>query len=252
MIYTRSSFIYDIQITSSNYNLDFLEGSTKYAAKLIPGKYTLATIVKEVSKALSNAGLLDYSVSIDRTTRKITISAPSEFTLLVNGDHAGASCLSVLGITSNKVGAIIEGDLAIGKEYRPQSYLQDWVSPEDWLEYISASRNESSGGVAELVALGEKKLCQFNIEFITNRPMGGVLETNPQGVEQAREFCRYVGTIGAFDFLPDRNDPAKFYTLIVEKTGHSSLGAGFRLYEMSKTAFNDIYETKTITCRVIE
>ena len=252
MIYTRSSFIYDIQITSENYHLDFLEGATKYAAKLLPGKYTLATITKEVARALNQAGMGNYTAAIDRATRKMLINSSVSFTMLTNGDHSGSSCLPVLGITSNKTGAIIESDLAIGVEYRPQRHLQDYVSPEDWEEYSNVSTNETPGGIVEIVSLGIKNLCQFNIDYITNRPAGGTIENNPQAVEEARAFLRYIGSKAPFDFLPDRDNPNFFYTLITEKLSHASNGTGFRLYEMSKTAANDIYETKIITCRVIK
>lgn len=252
MIYTRSSFIYDIQITSENYHLDFLEGATKYAAKLLPGKYTLATIAKEAARALNQAGMGNYSATVDRATRKLLLSSSVEVTLLTNGDHVGSSCLPVLGITSNKTGTIIESDQAIGVEYRPQKHLQDYVSPDDWEEYIQVSENSTPGGIVEIISLGTKNLCQFNIEFITNRPMGHHIESNPQAVEEARAFLKYIGSKAPFDFLPNRDDSTKFYTLITEKLSHASNGTGFRLYEMSKTAANDIYETKTITCRVIK
>lgn len=253
MIETKSEIIYGIEITSENRYLDFKEGATSFSAELNPGRYTLATIARAVSTALNNAGLFSYSCSIDRATRKLTISASGSFQLIAaNPPHSG-NAANMIGFTADKTGFNVTSDVGLGKIYTPPRYLQDYEDPENNLAAISESLNESANGTVEVFSLGEKKICEFNIDYITdNASAYSFLENIPGMIAKTRDLLTYLSKKGPVDFLPDKTKPEEFYTLIMEKNAFNSKGTGFRLFEMSGLGHIKMWETKTMTFRVVE
>lgn len=254
MIETKSFFVYGIVITSANRYVDFKEGAQAYSVELLPGRYTLSTIARELSRALNSMGLLSYACTINRTTRKITVKASGAFQFVVDGaPHAGSSAFPMLGFTSSKEGTSIESDLGIGKVYTPPRYLQDFSHPDHNLSAISESLNESGDGTTEIFSLGEKRLCEFNIDYITDNAANYDFIENESGmVAKTTDFLAYMTKKGPFDFIPDRANPSFFWTLVIEKNTYNAKGTGFRLFEMSGLGHIKMWETKLMTFRVVE
>lgn len=253
MIETKSKIIYGIEITSENRHLDFIEGSTSYSAELRPGRYTLNTIAREVATALNAAGLFSYSCSVDRATRKLTISASGRFQLIaVNPPHSGNAAI-MIGFVANKTGFNIVSDNGLGKVYTPPRYLQDYEDPENNLAAISESVNESADGSVEVFSLGEKRICEFNIDYITdNAAAYDFLENTSGMIAKTRDLLTYLSKKGPIDFIPDKTSPEIFYTLIMDKNAYNAKGTGFRLFEMQGLGHIKMWETKTMTFRVVD
>ena len=253
-IKTKSYFVYGITITSDNRYIDFLEGTTALSAELIPARYTLTTLARELTRALNSAGEFSYSCSIDRTTRKITVHGSGTFTFPVTtAPHLGSSAFPVAGFTQNKTGTALTSDVGIGLVYYPPRYLQDYLDPQDCISSISESVNESGDGTVEVFSLGEKNQCEFNIDYITNDALkySSFLEPVENMIEKTRDFLSFLIKKGPIDFIPDRSSPDFYYTLILEKNAFSSKGTGFRLYKMSGVSHLGLCETKTMTFRVV-
>lgn len=253
MIKTKSQIIYGIEITSANRYIDWKEGATSYSAELPPGRYVLTTIARKLQETLNSKGLLTYTCSIDRAQRKITINASGSFELLVvNPPHSG-NVAAMLGFTANKTGTSAISDIGLGTVYTPPRYLQDYTSPDDNCSAISESVNESANGTVEVFSLGEKRLCEFNIDYITdNAGAYDFLENEPGMKQKTRDLLAYLAKKGPVDFIPDKTKPEEFYTLIMDKNAFNSKGTGFRLSEMNGLGHIDIWETKLITFRVVD
>lgn len=253
MIETKSEIIYGIEITSENRYLDFKEGEISCSAELRPGRYVLSTIAKEVSNALNSSGSFNYSCSVDRATRKLTISSDGSFQLIaVNPPHSG-NAFSVIGFTANKTGTSVTSDVGLGKVYTPPRYLQDYVSPDDNLSAISESVNRSADGSVEVFSLGEERICEFNIDYITNNAAAYNWLENISGMkEKTIDLMTYLSKKGPVDFIPDKTNPEEFYTLIMEKNAFNSKGTGFRLFEMAGLKHIGMWETKVVNFRVVD
>ena len=100
-IETRSEFIFGHIITTNNRNIPFDEGGPELNAQLNVGTYSLTDYVVEVARAMNVVGGQTYTVSVDRATGFITISAPGTFSLLfATGATIGTGNVSLLGFAA--------------------------------------------------------------------------------------------------------------------------------------------------------
>ena len=97
MLSTMSKWYYGHYIDTTNRNLPFNDGTDKVAI-LNVGDYTLTEFVTETSRALNAASSLTFTVSVDRSTRLITIAAGSTFELQTTSG-ASANVFSLLGFS---------------------------------------------------------------------------------------------------------------------------------------------------------
>jgi hypothetical protein len=84
MIQTLSQFYYGHEVGFDNRYLNFSEnGGDELTAEIDPGSYSLTDFCSAVAAALNSASeLYDYTVTVDRSTRIITISADGDFEIL--------------------------------------------------------------------------------------------------------------------------------------------------------------------------
>ena len=82
-ITTYSGFTYGHEISSSNEFINFDDGAGEVSEQIEIGSYTLNDFLDKVLEAFNSGGTQEYSGTIDRLTRKITVSAASNFSLLV-------------------------------------------------------------------------------------------------------------------------------------------------------------------------
>jgi len=262
MIDTRSQFYYGYRINAQPQNgfLNINEGSGEITIEIPVGTYTLSTIVQSLRNALLTQGTLEYSVTVDRETRKITISATSNFDLLTNtGSNVGSSAWSLLGFdtSADKTGAMsYTSDFASGDIFCPQFFLQSYVDPSDFQGKQQSSKNVASNGTTvEVVNFGVAKFIEMDIKFITSRTdiSDGInILHNPTGLEDARRFLQDITEITEFEFIPDENNPGTFFRCILESTPSFPDGTGYRLRELFNQNLRDVYETGILRMRVID
>ena len=118
-----STFYYGHEITSDNNKIDFEEGFGELVAEINVGTYSLTDFVIAVQDALNSAGSNIYFVTLNRTTRQITITANNPFDLLITtGDHTGTSSFPLMGFTGPDLTGqtVYVSNGPSGSEYRPQ------------------------------------------------------------------------------------------------------------------------------------
>lgn len=254
MINTRSSFYYGHSITDNNNTFSFEESGVEKVATLTVGEYTLTSFATAVTAAMTTAGAQEYSVSIDRSGRLITIYAPSAFSLLVStGSNRGA--FSLMGFTgSDRTGTdAYQGDSASGSEYRPQFWLQNYISTDHYKEAVSASINESGSGDIQVISYGTRQFMECNIKFATNIDQGdsAPIETNLSGVDDLVDFMDNITGKTKFEFMADRDTPSDYESFLLESTPSDKNGIGYRLRELYGMKLPYYFETGTLKFRKI-
>lgn len=255
-IMTYSKFWYGLEIDTNNIYFDFDEGAGENTAILTSGLYSPEQLALELETQLNNVALtLEFSVTVNRFTRKLVISADGAFDILANtGTHAASGAYSVLGLEfTDKTGASsYTSDNAIGTVYSPQFNLLDYQDPEANQYAVDGIINETGTGRLEVVRYGVKKIMTCTIEFITNNHLASdsYIRTNHRGYEDALLFMQYLVRKGAIEFEIDSEDPDTFIGLILEKTIVDQNGLGFKINEIpDKLGF---YTTGLLTFRVLE
>ena len=259
MIKTKSAFIYGFVVDAESTLLNFDEGSIELTAELNPGSYTLTTLGSEIARAFNAAGALEYSVTIDRTNRKYTITAPSNFTLLCNtGSNIGLDGWGVIGFdtATDKTGAATyEAENSVGTYFTPQYLLQDYVPFDNWQGFASSKVNESASGITEVYSLGTRSFAEFNITNQNNGLAGGdvnsYFEFDANGVDNLRSFMEFAITKGPMEFIPDRDDINTFDTMLLEQLKGSKDGTQFKLKEMFNKNRAGWFETGKLKFRKI-
>lgn len=234
---TYSKFYYGFKIDEYSELFSLKDSAEAKAAKLSHGTYTFSELVLELQRALNAVGSQVYTVTADRATRRVTISAAEPFELLgLTGPGEFASAYPIFGFRTDidLVGSnSYTGDFGAGKEYIPQCYLQSYVSPENNKRPIDAVKKKTATGVVESVRFGEERLMECEMLFITNipQPSGSIIRSNLEAVEQANDFLSYATTLAEVEFMPDENDPENFQVLVLESTEYDSNGMGYKLRE---------------------
>jgi len=261
MIDTYSAFYYGYKINAQPFTgyLNIDEGAGELEIQLPVGSYTLTTLVDALRNALLTQATLDYEVTVDRVTRKITISAPATFDLLTNtGSQVGSSAWELLGFdtTADQTGlSSYTSQNSSGKRYLPQFPLQSYVPFEDFQSANQAKKNVAADGTTvEVIRFGLARFIEFDIKFITSRndiADGIYIKKNSRGLEDAREFLQDITNLSNFEFMPDRDNPGEFSRVIVESMPEFGDGTGYKLKELFNENLRDVYETGIIKLRVI-
>lgn len=251
---TRTQFFYGFSVDSSNNKLDFDEGAGEITATITIGDYSLSEFVIELQQQLNANGTQSYSVSVDRSTRFITISASSNFSLLItSGTNASTSVYSTAGFT----GADLSGSnsytgAAVGSVYTPQFYLDKYLPSTDNRKRTISTRKESASGKVEVVSWGETSEVRFNITLITNIDQGAnsdAITTDLNGVQNARDFLDFITDIKPIEFMEDASNPSVFEKLILLSTPESSDGVNYELKELFNRGLPEYFETGRLTFR---
>ena len=255
-IQTKSMFYYVDPVDLTNLNLDLDDNAVEVTAEVDVGSYAPTELMTAVQEAMNLVGIQEYTVSFDRTTRLVTISAAGNFDLLFgSGSNASTSIASLLGFPAvDQTGTnSYTGTTAIGTAYRPQFPLQDYVDFEDFQNNVGASVNESGSGKVEVVTFGLIEFAQFNIRYITNRsrPKDNILENNSSAVEEARDFLRFIITKSNLEFMKDRDTPSTFFTVLLESTRLSRDGVGYRLRELTNQNLDGYFDTGRLLFRKV-
>lgn len=254
MIQTLSKFYYGHTVTSENQYIDFKEGvGPQLTAVIDIGEYSLTDYLTAVALAMNTAGALTYTVSINRSTRIITISSTSAFTLLAGtGTNLGRGAWLLLGFSGDTSSATSHtASTASGSEWIPQFMGQDFVDFEDQQEAIDGVVRQSTSGKVEAVKFGNKKIMDVNFKFITDIVQGpsSPIENQNSGVLNARTFLEYATTKADLEFIPNRNNTSIFTKCILDSTSESKDGIGFKLKELYGQGLVGYYETGLLKFR---
>jgi len=252
-----SQFFYGVEITSENNLVDFTEASVAKQATLAIGAYSFTDLATELARALNAAGDYDYTVTTNRTNRTFTVATEGSETfelLAVTGVGVGATGLPTCGFTADKTGANTYTGSAVGTLYRPQFALQSYVSSEDLRRAADATVNKSASGRVEIFSFGLEKFVEFNIRYATDipQPADHPIENSATAIADLRAFMRHLTSKFPVEFMPDRDAPNTFETLILEKTPEDSKGVGYRLRELYGESLPGYFETGVLQLRVIE
>ena len=254
-VHTFSKFFYNFVVDASNYYLPFNEGIGEIVGDVRAGSYAPSVGLSRVATAMNNAGTQTYTVTLDRLTRKVTISSVAVFTLPVLTTTVLNNAFALLGFTgANRTGSnIYTGNLPIASEYVPQFKLQDYMPTATNQKSIDPTVRKTADGQIEVVRFGTERMLELSIKYATNKPMDGVvIRNNPTGVEDLVAFMEHVITKAAVEFMPDMLSPNDFQILIIEKTADSKDGMAYSLDEQYKKNLPDIYESGKLTFRLVE
>jgi hypothetical protein len=230
-VFTKSQWFYGHTVTIDNRSIDFSRDAVDYTGFINVGSYTLTDFAQAVARAMNSVDEdNNYQVSVDRTTRQLTITGADEFELLVTtGVSVLTSAFPLIGFTANQTGASSYQGGASGKVFIPQLRIQSYTPFE--LDQIAADSviNESASGRIEAVSFGKNRFMTCNIRYQTNKPTGFTEGTN--GINELREFLEYATTKADLEFMPNTAAPNTFFKCVLESTARSSAGTGFRLEE---------------------
>ena len=253
-IKTLSRFYFGTAISSTNRSLDFSEGGPELQATLKVGSYSATEYAAEWQRALREAGSQNYVVSFNRTTQKLTVSAPLSFELLRGtGTRIGSGpwAMSGFGTGADLTGANTYTATNIcGERYDPQYILADFVSDEDSVVKESATVNTTPAGLVQQVSFGESFRVEMNIRVITDilgLKNANFIE-NANGISDARNFIAYLLTKGRVEFMRDKDTPTEYIKCFLESTKEDKEGRRFVLKNMGVP---DFYETGVLVFRKV-
>lgn len=252
---TFSKFYFDFQVNIDQLYISFNEGSGEILAPVDVGNYSITNGISKVQSAMTDNGTQAYTVSFDRSTRLVTISAASNFSLLVSSSTVTTTLFQVLGFTgSDRTGASsYTGNLPCGSQYLPQFVLQDYIAKEHYVKSVDATIKKTATGQVEVVRFGTEAFIQANIKYATNKRMdNGVIKNNPSGVEDLAAFMSFAIQKQPMELMLDASTPATFIDVILEKTPADSNGTGFQLKELYDKNLPGFFETGVLLFRVME
>lgn len=257
-ITTKSQFYYGHTITTLNRAIDFDEGGPELQANIAIGTYTLSDFLTAVKAALDGAGAQEYTVTVDRTTGQMTISAPGNFTLrTLTGTRSGTSAFTLMGFdtAADKTGTnSYQGENRSGSAYETQAIVNDYIAADDFQLKENSDTSVTATGIKQTASFGDGKRIQMNIRLITDKTLQNRacdpqnITNNPTGVQDARDLLTYLIGQGRAEFMPDKDTPNVYESVILEKTPQSGDGTAFQLQQMEAFGF---LETGTILFRVI-
>ncbi len=259
MINTYSSFLYDFTIDETNKYLDFIEGAgSEITATLETGDFTLEDLAQNIEDAMNEVGGLTYTVTVNRTTRILTIAVTTSTMdlLAATGTNAANGVWGTIGFALSDSGSVTSkaGSTAIGTMYYPQYLLQGYVGEADLRMLRDSTVNKTASGLVKVHSFGTDRFFEFDIKFATNiyQPSGGPIVNNQTGVEDLQAFMQFAITKKYFEFMPDKNTPSTYYRCVLESTPSESKGTGYKLQEQFTRNLIGYYETGVIKLRIIE
>lgn len=241
-ILTLSKFYYGHLVNSTNKSLDFNEGGSELQASLKVGAYSLTEYGAEIQRAMRAVGSQNYVVALDRVTRKFTISAPSNFTLLAStGSRIGTGCWSLLGATAtNKTGTnTYTLENGSGSVYSPQYYIFDYLAEADNIVLEDATVDATPLGIAQVSKFGDGARITMNIRLISNLLTIKNTGFIPSATGKA-DFMTFMTNLmnkGRVEFMPDVGTTSQFTKCYLESTKDDKEARRFALKQMTMDVF---------------
>lgn len=255
-VQTRSKFYYVAPVTLDNLFMDFSEGGANIPAEIAIGAKSPQDLLDAVSVALNEYGGQDYTVTFNRVTNRVTISATSNFELnVLSGPNSANNIYSVLGFAADKSGSnSYESDETYANEYRPQFWLQSYLDPGKWTEAVRSTVNEAADGTVETFSFGKRSFYQMNITFITDYDQGNdsPIETDLSAIANAETFLQFIIDKTNIEFMPDRDDPDTFDKVFLNSAPNQKDGLGYKLKQLNNKGLDGYYETGALVFRKVD
>lgn len=251
-ITTRSAFFYGTTVTQFNRSIDFDEGAGEIQATLDIGDYSYTEYIQAIALAMTLAGGQPYVATPDRATGKWTISAASNFSLLVStGSRVATSVWGMAGFTgSDKTGAnSYLSQESAGSIYETQHPVDNYLAPDENIHKEQATLNQTASGVTQIISFDDSSRIRMNIRLITNNLnlKNTPFYSNASGIQDAKDFMTYLLTKSRVEFMPDTDTKTTFHTCLLESTKQDRSGLIFEFENMSP----DILQTGLLTFRKV-
>lgn len=253
-ITTLSQFFYGTTVTISNRSIDFDEGGSELRATLRVGVYSASEYAAEVQRAMREAGTQAYLTAFNRTTGRLSISAPSNFTLRrATGTRIGTSAWVMMGFglginLTGSNGYMSAGQM--GSRYRCQYPVSEYTDPTHNIIKENSNVNSTPVGIVQQVSFGDGIRITMNIRLITNRT--GLKTTpffeNATGITDFMTFIKFAMTKGRVEFMPDVASPGSFQKCYLESTKDDKDARRFVLKNMKDPEY---YESGELTFRKV-
>ena len=256
MIYNHSQFYYDFDVTADNLHLPFDEGSGEVVAVVTQDSYAPTKGLFATASAMNNIGAQAYSVTLDRLTRLVTISAAANFDLPVQTTGITNNIFALLGFTgSDRTGGnSYTGTLPVAKVYNTQFKVQSYIPSSIQKKSIDPTVRKAADGTVEVVRFGVESFVQIDLKYITSQAKhmdGKHIRYNSTGLEDAITLMDFLTTKAQVEFMADETDPNTFQYLILESTRADRKGMGYTLKELYTRNLPDVYETGLLKFRTV-
>ena len=253
---THSLFYYGHKVDDTNNMINFKEGAgPEKTAELPVGAYSLTKYLEIVVAALNAASSLDWSGSVDRSTRLVTLISSGTASLLWgSGANSASTPALLLGYTQTDMVNLTSfvAPNPTGYSYSPQFPLQDYKGKDKNKKLVNAVVSKSAtGDSVSIQSFGVDRFMKCNIKFITNNPTDGVLRNNTSAVEEAIAFMDYAVEKNPMEFMEDENDPDTFDKVYLENTSMSQDGTSYELMEYVDRNLPEFYESGSLTFKII-
>lgn len=253
----RSVFYYGHKIDENNNLINFADspGGMEKTAEVPVGSYTFTKFLDVIVAALNASSALDWTYTIDRATRIVEFNSSAAADLLFGtGTNALNSPASLLGFPATDIlnDTSFVGSSASGSEWLPQFPLQDYRPKDKNKKLINAVVTKSaSGDNVSVQSFGTDRFIKFNAKWITNQPTEGLLQNNPQAIEEAEAFMDYAVEKNPIEFMENEDDRETFDKVYLESTPKDSDGTGHELTEYVDRNLPEYFETGLLTFKVI-
>lgn len=244
-ITTLSRFFYGHTVTSANRSIDFSEdGSTELQATLAVGSYSATEYAAEWQRALRAAGTKAYTVTLNRTTRKLTVTSPSgTFELwAASGSRAGTGAWETAGFdtATDKTGSLAyTGEDGSGRQYDPQMVVDQYLSFDHSKVKEQGTVNETPAGITQVIHYGDGSRAEMVIRPITDLNLQNTsFVYSATGVADFLDFIAYCQTKGRLEFMPDKTSPASFTKCVLESTEQDRNGMKFELKNLARNIYS--------------
>lgn len=245
----KSLFVYKLQVTTLNQNLDFKNASlgTTLTAVIPLGFYSPTSLALAIALAMQTQDSTNiYSVSVTRnimggTQNRVTIATNGSFLSLLfgTGPNAITSICTLIGFNpSDYTGATSY----IGSQTTGSSFMPSYLG----YNYLDTSNMSKVFGSVNVAASGLKEAVTFNIQqFIEVEFKYEVKTRLPIWVD----FFTWAQAQKPFDFTPEITSPDVYFSCTLEKTTYQEQGLGWRMPEMLPD-FPNNYQTGSLTFRI--
>lgn len=229
---SRSLFLYNYNVNSSNYALDFravLAGPTLQAS-LRYGNYSLSSLLIEISRALNAADTAhSYFATADRTfssgtQNRVSIGTTGTYLDLLfgSGPRNTVSIASLTGFAStDRTGSTqYQGTLTSGTALIPVYNAYNYLGPTRYKK-VFGTLNISASGVKEAVVFQTQQFLQAQFKF------------EPESSSAAWEaLIGWMILQKEFDFTPEIGTPTIVHAVTLESSSDDGKGLGFKMTEM--------------------
>ena len=253
---THSLFFYGHKIDENNNFINFKDGAGPELTAEVPvGSYTFTKFLEVIVNVLNGASALDWTYTINRTTRIVTLISSGPASLLFStGVNALNSPASLLGFAQTDLlnQTSFVGPFASGFSYAPQFPIQDYKPKDKNKKLVNAVVTKSaSGDNVSVQSFGVEYFIKGNFKYITNQGTSGLLRNNPNAVSEAVSFLDYIVEKNPIEFMEDETKVNTFEKVYLESTPSDTNGTSYELNEYTDRNVPEYFDTGILVFKVI-